>query len=416
MLKKQIKIKRNSIFFLLAMVVVAAGTYYMKLATACFCVAMFQLLTILCIAKLSIFSIFTTLINFCLIQEYVSYVGTEVYGLLEMMNVPRYFFELFVCVYVFNIFMYIVITNTNCLKCESELFKEKMDVGYGMSIALAMLAVIITLLIFPSMPSISSFSSEGRFNNGIISFAGWSCLPFFFLAIALMNKKSTKFVLPMTLFVVCWFIFHGERVDSIGFMTLFAIKYYNEHSGKGALIKEIICAFMVLVLLVAVGMLRSGVNNISFGDLVHSLFIQPTACDVTYVFNCAVDMTKKGLSFHGITYLSYIINCVPLLPDSYSFQSNIHEYYYTAGGGLFFAEPVANFGIGFACVFSCIYIVFLALVVKKQSRYHYMVYAALCITIFRSAWYGLNYPIITILYFAPAILIAYNFLSKRRRT
>ena len=139
--------------------------------------------------------------------------------------------------------------------------------------------------------------------------------------------------------------------------------------------------------------------------------------DVTYVFNCAVDLAKNNNLFRGITYLSYVVNCVPLLKDPYSFQSCIHEYYFTAGGGHFFAEPIANFGLGFACLFSCIYIVFLVWVVRKKSRYHYMVYAAISITIFRSAWYGLNYPITTILYFAPAVLIGYDlvFSEKRRK-
>lgn len=43
-----------------------------------------------------------------------------------------------------------------------------------------------------------------------------------------------------------------------------------------------------------------------------------------------------------------------------------------------------------------------------------MVYAALCITIFRTAWYGLNYPIIAILYFAPAILFATRLINRKK--
>lgn len=78
--------------------------------------------------------------------------------------------------------------------------------------------------------------------------------------------------------------------------------------------------------------------------------------------------------------------------------------------------PIANFGVGFACVFSAFYILLLVSVIRKRTRYRYMVYAAICITIFRSAWYGLNYPIITILYFAPALLVAYNLLTRKKES
>lgn len=415
MMTNHIMIKKSSIFFFLFTAIVATGAYCMQLPTVCLSVAIFQLLAIICAAKVSIFSVFAILVDFCLIQQYAAYVGIEVYGLLEITSVPIYYYEMFVCTYVFNAALFMALTNSACLRNESELFKEKIDVGFDFSMVLAVLAVMITLLIFPTMPSLATFSSVGRFNSGIISFSGWSCIPYFFLSIAIINKRCTKFVVPMAFFVSIWYVFHGERVDCIGFLTLFAIKYYNDNPGKKAMVKEIVCALTVGILFAGVGILRGGSTDVTFNDLLHGLFIQSTACDVTYVFNCAVDLAKKSISFKGITYLSYIINCVPLLSDPYSFQSYIHEYYYTAGGGHFFAEPVANFGLGFACLFSCLYIAFLVSVVSKRSRYHYMVYAALCITVFRSAWYGLNYPITTILYFAPAVLVAYNFITRRWR-
>ena len=417
MMRNSIKVKKNSLYFLMLTAFVATVAYCMKSPTTCLIVVLLQLGAILWTAKVSLFSVFAVLVNFCLVQQYAAYVGIEVYGLLEITDVPIYYYEMFVCTYVFNAILHLVLSNSASLENEADLFKEKLDVGFDFSIILSVAAVIITLLIFPSIPSLVSFSSIGRFNGGILSFSGWSCIPYFFLSVSLINHKSTRFVVPMAIFVSAWYIFHGERVDCIGFLTLFAVKYFNEHPGKKAIIKELTCALIVGIVFVGVGSLRGGTSNVKLSDLLHGLLIQSTACDVTYVFNCAVDLAKNNNLFRGITYLSYVVNCVPLLKDPYSFQSCIHEYYFTAGGGHFFAEPIANFGLGFAWLFSCIYIVFLVWVVRKKSRYHYMVYAAISITIFRSAWYGLNYPITTILYFAPAVLIGYDlvFSEKRRK-
>lgn len=416
MTNMHIKIKVNSIYFLVFTVIIALIGYCMEQPMVCLLIAMFQLIVIVHAAKISIFSILAVLINFCLVQQYAAFIGVEVYGLLGITSVPIYFYELFLCVYFFNAVLHLFITHSNCLRNESELFKEKLDIGYGFSIVLAVLAVVITVLIFPTMPSLLTFSTVQRFDGGILSFSGWSCIPFFFLAIAIINRKGYKYVVPMAVFVSIWYVFHGERVDCIGFLALFAIGYYNEHREKSTIIKICISGLVIIITLVGVGFLRGGTDSINYGDLLHGVFIQSTACDVTYVFNCAVDLTKNSLSYHGITYLSYLINCIPLLEDPYSFQSYIHNDYVTAGGGLFFAEPIANFGVGFACVFSAFYILFLVSVIRKRTRYRYMVYAAICITIFRSAWYGLNYPIITILYFAPALLVAYNLLTRKKES
>ena len=175
-----------------------------------------------------------------------------------------------------------------------------------------------------------------------------------------------------------------------------------------------VIAGCVVVLFVAVGMLRTGADNLQLKKVLKGALIQSTACDVSYVFNCAVDLATKGELFHGITFLSYAVNCVPFLNAPYSFGSYIQNFYPTAGGGLFFAEPIANFGLKFAIFFSGAYILLLARLVRKTTKYRFMVYAALCITIFRTAWYGLNYPIIAILYFAPAILFATRLINRKK--
>ena len=54
----------------------------------------------------------------------------------------------------------------------------------------------------------------------------------------------------------------------------------------------------------------------------------------------------------------------------------------------------------------------IVLLMRMPCRYAYMIYATLCIFVFRIAWYGLNYPQIIILYFVPFVLFA-DYLMKK---
>ena len=309
--------------------------------------------------------------------------------------------------------MLIFITVTDCLKHESQLLRNNIDIGFQLAIALDICAIVLTLLIFPSIPFLTVMSRVNRFYSGYLPFTGWSCIPHFFVSTAMTDKRARTFTLFAGVFVILWYMLHGERVDSIGLCLLIMIKTYHESRDKKRIfIKMALVLFAVILAFIIVGMVRSGSVEFTIGDILRSIIIQPTACDVTHVFNCAVDLAKKGEYFNGITYLSYIINCVPFLHDPYSFEAKIGKYYPSAGGGLFFAEPIANLGISFACLFSAFYIYCFTRIIKKSTRYRYMVYCALCIASFRTAWYGLCYPIITILYFVPAIIICRKILVQ----
>lgn len=95
MTNMHIKIKVNSIYFLVFTVIIALIGYCMEQPMVCLLIAMFQLIVIVHAAKISIFSILAVLINFCLVQQYAAFIGVEVYGLLGIKSVPIYFYELF---------------------------------------------------------------------------------------------------------------------------------------------------------------------------------------------------------------------------------------------------------------------------------------------------------------------------------
>lgn len=379
-------------------------------------VAIAQAILLFAHAKLSFFSIFPALLTFCLFQEYAAISGFEVYGVLELGVVPYYFSELKFCVYSFNLFAMLIVLFTGVLDKERELLRIRFGVSDRASILFILLAVAITLLIFPSLPSFSSFGSGNRYDMGILSFSGWSIVPFFLLSTAIGNAKNRMAGVIASAFVIVWYAFHGERVETLGFIVLLSVKYYAGNSERrGAMLRLIAAAAIIIPVFLAIGRLRTGSSFLDIGELLRSVAIQPTACDVTYVFNCAVDLYYRGIQLDGGTYLSYLVNCVPLLKDPYAFASVIDQYYFTPGGCLFFSEAIANFGFLFSLVFSLAYLLLISAVISRGDTWSYLVYCALMICVFRLAWYGLNYPITTIVYFVPFALISSRLLENQHR-
>lgn len=375
-------------------------------------VATAQIACIFAYAKLSFFSVFSALLTFCLFQEYAAVSGFQVNGVLGLGVVPYYFNELKVCVYTFNLLTMLLILFTEVLEREHELLRTRFVVSDRASILFIVMAVAITLLVFPSLPSFLSFSSGNRFSSGILPFSGWSIVPFFLLSAAIGNSRNRMLGAIASIFVIAWYAFHGERVETIGFAVLLAVRYYVGNKNRhGTGLKLAVVAAIIVPVFVAIGSLRTGSYTLSIGELLRSIAIQSTACDVTYVFNCAVDLYYRGIQLGGGTYLSYLVNCIPLLEDPYAFATVIERYYFTPGGGLFFAEAIANFGFLFSAVCSLVYLALVAAVIARGGTWSYLVYSTLMICVFRSAWYGLNYPITTIVYFIPLVMVVSKLLG-----
>ena len=410
-----LRIKQKD-FALFLIVVMISGIGFLPISASMKMVILgIQLTIIVAKAKISFISIFSFLINFCMVQQYIAYIGGEVYGLLNVRRVPIYFDELFLCTCFFNLIIIFFALFTEIVSNEKILFSGDVRFGDNTTVIMLILALVLTFLIFPSIPSLDSFTLENRFTKGIIPFTGWAVIPYFFLAVAFTNKRFKKSVIICAVIIMFWYAFHGERAEAMGFMAYIAIAYYNQSPNKATIVKLGVLGGMLIILFIVIGLLRNGKSEINASDVIKSVFVQPTACDVTYVFNCAMDVLYKGKQFSGITYLSYLINCVPFLNDAYSFAIRIKDHIYTPGGGMFFCEPVANFGIGFSAFVSFCYIFFIHIITKRKNKYGYLLYTTICISIFRLAWYGLNYPIIAMLYFVPGVLFLENILKKRDR-
>lgn len=376
-------------------------------AAICMGCAAIQVIMVCWKAGLSFMSAFCFIVNYSLLPQYIAYTGGNVYGLLGLGYIKIYFFELCYCCYALNTVIYAFIVFTSFIQNERKVFKKDYNFSYTTVILLSITAILLTLLIFPDMSF--GFDGENRFDSGIISFSGWSCIPFFLLSLGLLSKKRKKTVYSATGFVCLWYMMHGERVDVVGMLFFFAMVYFHSKKRrKQDIISVALVGMFLVAVLLAIGSWRGG-DSFSIQNLISSIVVQSTVCDVTNVFNASVDTFYKGNVFGGITYLSYLINCIPRMPDSYSFQCLIGETYRSAGGGLFFAEPIANFGFILTSVEILLFVYFVYYITKKQTKYRSLIYAELCLSIFRSAWYGLNYPIVTILYFIPAVLLLNKF-------
>lgn len=414
---KNIRVSRGALLTLCFLLIATLWGLVTDDAFVGMLIAIIQVVFIFVHAKLSFFSFFPTLLTFCLFQEYAAVSGIEVYGVLGLGAVPYYFDELKVCVYAFNLIAMMFVLFTGVREREIELLKTRFAVNDRAAILFILIAVIITMLIFPSFPNFSSFSSGNRYNNGFLSFSGWSIVPFFLLSAALGNSKSRAPGVVASIFVVVWYATHGERVETIGFIVFLVMKYYvGNMNRRGTMLKLAAVAVIVIPTFVAIGSLRSSAGAFDIGELLRSITIQSTACDVTYIFNCAVDLYYRGIQLNGETYLSYLVNCVPFLEDPYAFATVIEQYYFSPGGGLFFAEAIANFGFLFSILFSFSYLALVAAVISRGNTWSYLVYSTLIICIFRSAWYGLNYPITTIVYFVPFVILTSGLLDIPERS
>ena len=83
-----IKINKKILFHYIAVLIISYIAILLKNPTFGLLVAALQLVVIFMTAKISLLTIFSFLINFCLVQEYGAYIGWNVYGILAYSSVP----------------------------------------------------------------------------------------------------------------------------------------------------------------------------------------------------------------------------------------------------------------------------------------------------------------------------------------
>ena len=391
-------IKKSEIIILLLMIVFSVLVYYTSSEIFKF---VFILILFLCIfrkAKFSFFSILTFIIIFTLFQEFcldVFNIGTGM--LVTGKEALNHFNELYLCTNIFCIVEYFFIINTNIIENENKIYILEIKMSKFWAIMFSFLALIITILIFPSIPNFKT-NLINRFNSGIIPFSGFAGLVFLLIGVTYDSGKKYKIIYFIDAFIIFWFFGHAERVEALGLLVYIFLKYINQNTiglkNITQILKKnykiILFSVVMIVFLTWLGMTRTNEHNnaIALNEIFKKVFIQSTASDVAYIFNCSVELANSGRMMEGSTYLSYLSRIIPFIGDFQNSEKAITEYYYTVGGCPYFAEAIMNFGmIGVFPIVTIFFIVH-SWILRKISCYRAIFWIPIVIEIFRTAWYG----------------------------
>ena len=111
-----LRIKRNDFGIFLTVLIFSVIGFLPVVPELKMMIIGLQLFAIFAKAEISFFSVFTFLVNFCVLQQYVVHTGGAVYGLLDLGRVPIYFEELCICTFCFNLLMLAFVSFTGIIK------------------------------------------------------------------------------------------------------------------------------------------------------------------------------------------------------------------------------------------------------------------------------------------------------------
>ena len=272
-----------------------------------------------------------------------------------------------------------------------------MSPSLDISLILIVISIILIILVFPSFPTFRVASESVRRTQGFSSLYGLVLLSLLLSGITVDQGLHHNWLLLGYLFLVFWSFGHGERIEVMGFLIYYALKYFNQpidiKNKKRVLRRRVlmisIVSGFVLIFGIWLGLVREGrVSSVNFSEILFNLLQQGTAGDVVYVFNCATDLWKNGNALHGLTYIDYLLRLIPGGADTFSAAVVIQDFYLTMGGGLFYAEPMMNFGIIGVIIMNLEFFLVMKLILFKVTKFRAYFWIPIVIEIFRTAWYG----------------------------
>lgn len=356
------------------------------------------LISIFVIAKFSYYTIFSFILWFSFLQEYIATINPALASgrLMAGLGIPVYDQELFICTMFFFIFELIVFATTQVINSEKEIYKRKLIIKKEIAYLLGIVAFGLVIMAYPSMPSFGA--TLGR-DKGIVPSSLVVPLAMLLLAVIFDNLKYGLFLKCITVLTLVWVLFHGDRVIVMGYVIYVILKYMNDGRFNFNTLKSII--FNKRTLVVAIGVVviaalairiqttRMGSNySLNISDLMMNIIKQGTAGDVVYSFNCSVHMWKHGNCVGGYSYLYYLANILPGANSDYYSAMILMNEYNSLGGGLIFVEPMINGGIFHTFIYSIIFILLITWIYCKENRYHALLVISICILVFRFEWYA----------------------------
>ncbi|UPS60000.1 O-antigen polysaccharide polymerase Wzy [Lactobacillus delbrueckii] len=273
-----------------------------------------------------------------------------------------------------------------------------------------LVAIACSIIEFPRLP-FTSVSSAARFAT-LLPGTGWNHLALIAMLFLLPSLKHSKQVKWTYIFVIFWFLSHGERVDMIGFLILLLFLYLKNHKITiSTLIKSIVVALIIFLVFSYIGERRGGADNITLGSLFEKLFKQNTASDVGYVFNISCDYIKKYPLTHGKLLIFYLEQIIPdLAIPSVQNCGDIFlgARYAYPGGAYILTEPLLDFGVLGVLIIPNVYLGLIYMFLKNKRQYKFYVYIFLGATVLRYVWYGMEYIETALVWFIPFFYYLYH--------
>lgn len=364
------------------------------------------------VAQFSLFSVMAILSNYMLANVFYVYKTGMGYGLLASTN-HIYMYEMCIVLLLFNVILLTWITCSKVLKSEKEIFRLDWDISKRTCNVCAIVAVLLAYIAFPSF----EFGITTNRFQSLLPGHFWNHFMIVFLIFASIKIKKNNFIKTCVLVITVWLLFHGERVDLVGFYSFLLIRFCvirDYHLNMKFFIKFGVVLFLVFTGLIYIGEARvGGTFSFDLNAIASSFLSQGTASDVGYVFNSSIDYFKNYKLFLGETYITYIKGIIPFLDQPMRAGSIIQNLYRTAGGEFILVEPLINFGYIGVFVWTNLFVMVLGMLIKKKTVYKSLVYFFLVATSFRYIWYGLTYIETGLLYLLPVAFLFVCLAGKK---
>lgn len=385
--------------------------YLFKTPNILFVSNILLLIYILVKAKFSYFSMKAIVMNYILFAVFFQYNTGKSYGILEVSKIELHYFLIIFLIFIYNSINIIWFSCSKVLEKEKKLLNNEFKIGKLSIYFCCTLAIITAIIAFPGMPFNKEYLNN-RF-GGMIKGSAWNHLSIVCLLFLLPEFKKNNFVKLTYAFVIFWFVSHYERVDIIG--LIFFIFVYILSRKKNIKITNYIAtgiiALLCILLMVYMGERRVN-NKVSIEEIFRKTLVQNTAADIGYVFNSSIEFYKNERLLMGKTYITYLIELLPFTDSDVRAGNILNDKYGTPGGEFILSESLMNFGIIGVIIFQIIEFSIYTLILSKNSKYRFLVYAFLMMTVFRTTWYGWIYIEKAVVYFIPTIYIVTKFLDK----
>ena len=412
-------IRRLALYSVLGFVLGLVDLNHLEFMLVSFC-----FVSIFVIAKFSYYTVFSFILWFSFLQEYIASINPEKAGgrLMAGTGVPVYTLELYVCVMFFYILELFVFSFTDVVSLEREMYKNKIALNKSTALALTVLACFLVLLAYPSLPTLGASLQRDK---GIVSSSLVVPLAVLILAITYDSSKRIILLKVINLIVIIWILFHGDRVIIMGYFVYIMLKYMNGDDAKFDSLKSIMLNRKTIILLIGVCAIvalgvriqitrEGGDYNLSFYDLLLAMFKQGTAGDVVFAFNCSVDVWKKGECVGLYPYIYYLSNLLPGANQKYYTAVILINKYDSLGGGLLFAEPMIAGGIIVVFIHITIFICLITWIISKRNKYFTFLSIPFYILIFRIAWYASGAALVKmVFYYIPFLYILISGINKK---